>query len=202
MSFFEDRLPPRFSFGARGGPMFSTEVVKTQGGQRYSNRNWTMPLHSYDVSENVKTQDDFDEIRAFFYVVAGQFDGFRFKDWLDYRATTQPLTVIVAGTSYQMTRAYVFGSRTFSRPIYKPLSGATFIRTRSGTPSTITPSYSTTTGIVTMTGHVMGDTYTWSGEFDVPVAFKSDMCEASIDNKSGSQFVISWPNVQVEEIRL
>ncbi len=202
MSFFEDRLPPRFSFGAKGGPAFSTEVVKTQGGQRYANKNWTMPLHRYDVSENVKTQDDFDEIRAFFYNVSGQFDGFRFKDWADYRATAQPLTAIVTGSTYQMTRAYVFGARTFSRPIYKPNSSATFTRTRSGVTSTITPSYSTTTGIVTVTGHVTNDTYKWTGEFDVPVAFTSDMCEASIDNKSAGQFVISWPNVQVEEIRL
>ena len=49
MSFFEARLPERFSFGARGGPLFSTEVVKTTGGQRFANKNWLMPLHRYDV---------------------------------------------------------------------------------------------------------------------------------------------------------
>jgi uncharacterized protein (TIGR02217 family) len=202
MSFFESRLPERFSFGAKGGPVFSTEVVKTAGGQRYANKNWLMPLHRFDVSENVKTQDDYDAIRAFFYNVAGQFDGFRFKDWSDYRATAQPLTAIVSGSTYQMTRAYIFGARTFSRPIYKPNAGASFTRTRSAVTSSISASYSTTTGVVTVSGHVSGDTYAWTGEFDVPVAFTSDMCEASIDNKSGGQFVISWPNVQVEEIRL
>jgi uncharacterized protein (TIGR02217 family) len=202
MSFFEQRLPERFSFGAKGGPAFSTEVVKTAGGQRYANKNWTMPLHMYDVSANVKTQTDFESIRAFFYNVSGQFDGFRFKDWADYQATSQPLTAIVTGSTYQMTRAYIFGTRTFSRPIYKPNAGASFTRTRSGVTSSISPSYSTTTGVVTVTGHVAGDTYAWSGEFDVPVAFTSDLCEASIDDKSAGQFVISWPDIQVQEIRL
>lgn len=202
MAFFESRLPERFSFGAKGGPMFSTEVNKTQGGQRFVNKNWTMPLHRFDVSENVKTEDDFAEIRAFFYNVAGQYDGFRFKDWGDYTATAQPLSAISAGTTYQMNRAYIFGARTFLRPIYKPVAGATFTRTRSGVTSAITPTVSTTTGVVTVTGHVSGDTYRWTGEFDVPVAFTSDMMEVTIDNRSAGQFVVSWPSVQVEEIRL
>ncbi len=101
-----------------------------------------------------------------------------------------------------MERAYVFGARTFLRPIYKPVTGATFTRTRSGVTSAITPTVATTTGVVTVTGHSSGDTYRWTGEFDVPVAFTSDMMEASIDNRSAGQFVISWPSVQVEEIRL
>ena len=203
MSFFEQRLPEKFSFGAKGGPCFSTEVVKTVGGQRFANRNWTMPLHRFDVSESIKTQADFDQIRAFFYNVSGQFDGFRFKDWGDFTATAQPLTAIVTGSTYQMTKAYTYGSRTFSRPIYKPTSTATFTRTRSSVTTTITPSYDTTTGIVTVTGHVSGDTYAWTGEFDVPVAFTSDMLEATIENRSrASGFLISWPNIQVEEIRL
>jgi hypothetical protein len=44
--------------------------------------------------------------------------------------------------------------------------------------------------------------YTWTGEFDVPVAFTSDMLERSIDNRSDGEFVMSWPSIQVEEIRL
>jgi uncharacterized protein (TIGR02217 family) len=203
MSFFEQRLPERFSFGAKGGPMFSTEVNKTAGGQRYANQNWLLPLHRFDVSHNAKTEDAFQEIRAFFYNVKGMFDAFRFKDWGDYKATSQPLTSIVTGTSYQMTRAYIFGARTFSRPIFKPVSGATVTRNRSGALSSASVSVDTTTGIVTiLSGHVGGDVYTWSGEFDIPVAFTSDMLERSIDNRSDGEFVMSWPSIQVEEIRL
>lgn len=203
MSFFENRLPERLSFGARGGPAFSTEVVKTQGGQRSSNRNWLFPLHRFDVSHGVKSEEDFDEIRSFFYNVSGQFDGFRFKDWADYKANRQPLTTITLGTSYQLNRQYVRGSRTFNRPIYKPVSG-TIVVYRNG--SVIAPAVSTTTGVVSITGHTGGDFYTWSGEFDIPVAFTSDILETVIENKTGSggtsDFLISWPSIQLEEIRL
>lgn len=205
MSFFDSRLPERFSFGARGGPMFSTEVVRTVGGQRFANKNWIFPLHRYDVSHGVKNTEDFEVIRAFFYNVAGQFDGFRFKDWADYQANGQPLTAISEGVTYQMARAYVRGSRTFNRAIYKPVVGtATIVRDRSGTLSTPATSIDYSTGIVTISNsHITGDVYTWSGEFDVPVAFTSDMLEAVIENRNHSEgFLITWPSIQVQEIRL
>lgn len=202
MAFFETRLPECYAFGARGGPVFSTEVVKTTGGQRYANANWLMPLHLYDISQGVKTQTDFEVIRDFFYVVGGRRDGFRFKDWADYVATLQPLSLIT-GSVYQMNRVYVRGSRTFARPIYKPVAGATFVRTRGGTPSAITPTVDYTTGQVTVSGHVAGDTYAWSGEFDVPVAFVNDQMEAEITNRNQREgFLITWPSIQIEEIRL
>ena len=106
---------------------------------------------------------------------------------------------------YQLQRLYVFGSRTFTRPIYKPVSGkVTVFRTRSGTTTTITPSIiDLTLGRVTVTGHVGGDTYSWTGEFDVPVAFTSDMMEAVIENKNGGGFPHHLAfSIQVEEIRL
>jgi hypothetical protein len=49
--------------------------------------------------------------------------------------------------------------------------------------STITPTIDYTTGQATVTGHVAGDTYTWTGQFDVPVAFVNDSMEAQIINK-------------------
>ncbi|MEO6710028.1 MAG: DUF2460 domain-containing protein [Planctomycetota bacterium] len=202
MSFFEERLPDCYSFGARGGPVFSTEVVRTAGGQRYANKNWLLPIHRYDISSGIKTRDDFEVLRAFFYNVAGQFDGFRFKDWADYQADRQP-TVLVSGAIYQMQRSYIRGIRTFKRTISKPVSGTViFYRTRAGVTSTISPTIDYTTGQVTVAGHVAGDAYTWSGEFDVPVAFTSDAMEREIVDKNAEGLLIGWPSVQIEEIRL
>lgn len=208
MSFFEERLPERYSFGAKGGPAFSTEVNKTQGGQRFANKNWTYPLNRYDVSSSIKTQADFEVFRSFFYVVSGQFDGFRFKDWSDYQSGAgevhpipQPLSLIT-GSVYQLNVTYTRGARTFTRPIFKPVSAIVVYRTRSAVTSVISPSIDYTTGQVTVSGHVAGDTYTWSGEFDVPVAFTSDVMEIEIANKSDGQFAMTWPTIQVEEIRL
>lgn len=202
MSFFEDRLPDCIGLSVTGGPDFSTEVVKTVGGQRYSNRNWLLPLHRYSFNYSAMKEEDIEAHRSFFFNVAGRADGFRFRDWADYRATLQPLSLI-SGAIYQLNRTYIRGVRTFTRPIYKPVSGkVTVFRTRAGVTTTIAPTIDTTTGQVTVSGHAGGDAYTWTGEFDVPVAFTSDSFEAQIVNKGREGLILTWPAIQAEEIRL
>lgn len=202
MSFFEDRIPDCIGLDITGGPNFSTEVVKTQGGQRYANQNWTYPLHRFRFGYTGMKESEILVHRSFFYVVKGRADGFRFKDWNDYRATRQPLS-LVSGVIYQLNQTYARGIRTFTRPIYKPVSGKVAVfRTRAGVTSSISPTIDTTTGQVTVSGHVSGDSYTWTGEFDVPVAFTSDAFEAQIVNKGSEGFISTWPSKEIEEIRL
>ena len=205
MAFFDQQFPPEYTFGAKGGPVFSTEVVKTSGGQRYANRNWQYPLHQYDISAGIKSRSDFEVYRAFFYNVAGQFDGFRFKDWHDYQLINQPLAEVSPGAVYQLQRVYVAGIRTYARPILKPANNGTLQieRVRGGSPSVITPSVDFTTGLVSVTGHMSGDTYTAvSGDFDVPVVFTSDQMEVTIVDKNRTLGLIEqWPTVTLEELR-
>lgn len=204
MAFFDERFPDCYSFGAKGGPMFSTEVNRSTSGARFANRNWTMPDHVFDISSGIKSEADFAVYQEFFYNVFGRFDAFRFKAWTDYKATNSQLAVIAVGTSYQLQKVYVRGVRSFSRTILKPVSGTVSVRRRSsgGTISTITPSINYATGVVTITGHTSGDTYFWTGEFDVPVNFEQDSMEAQIDAKNAhSGLLINWPTVQVRENR-
>jgi hypothetical protein len=50
---------------------------------------------------------------------------------------------------------------------------------------------------------VGGDTYTWAGEFDVPVCFTSDQMEAQIASRHPSgEYLVNWPSIELEEIRL
>lgn len=200
MAFFEDRLSPRFTFGARGGPQWNTQVTKVDSGFRSANKKWLMPLHRYDLSECIRSNDDFEEVRAFFYNVSGQFDGFRVKDWGDFQITfanrAQRSSLASVSGSWQLQRSYTKGIRTFNRPIYKPVSGSVVIYDSGGTPLTATVDY--TTGLAS----VSGTPVTWSGEFDVPVAFTSDVMEVEITSKNQQAgLLMSWPSVQVEEIR-
>lgn len=203
MAFFEEQFDTRLSYGARGGPVWSTSVAKVQSGKRSANRNWSAPLHRYNVAHAVKTNDDFELVRAFFYVVSGQHDGFRFKDWSDYEATqANSFATLIAGSTYQLQRAYTVGARTFLRNIQKPRSGVQVRRFRSGAWSNATATVDTTTGIATISGHSSGDTYAWIGEFDVPVAFVADEMEAEIVDQGNDEFLVRWPQIVVEEIRL
>ncbi len=206
MMFFDERFPEDISFGARGGPRFSTEVNRTVGGQRFVNRNWLLPLQHYDVSHGIKVPADFERIRAFFYNVYGQFDAFRYKDWTDFECNAVKLGSLAPldAPIWQLQRDYVRGVRTFHRPIYKPRPGKVIVtRHRAGATSTPSSSVDYATGQVTMTGHVSGDTYTWVGEFDVPVAFTSDVLEAQVVNRNPQKgLLVEWPAITLDEIRL
>lgn len=203
MAFFEQQLSPRITNGARGGPQWSTTVARSAGGRRSTNRNWAYPLHRYDVSQGLRTVADFEELRAFFYLVAGQADGFRFKDWTDYRCTqANSRCTLISGSQYQLQRVYALGGREFLRRIQKPVAGTvTVYRTRSGATSAAVATVDATTGIATISGHLAGDTYTWAGEFDVPVAFTADVADIEAIRGQG-QLYASWAGISVEEIRL
>lgn len=82
--FLEIRLDERISYGAQGGPKFSTNIIQIQNGFESRNINWAYPLCEYDISYSVRQLDDLKEIVKFFRIVKGKAIGFRFKDWSDF----------------------------------------------------------------------------------------------------------------------
>ena len=190
MSFFNERFPERISYGAVGGPQWSTQVGRAQNGFSSRQRNWLYPLHRYDVSQAIKTNADFERVRSFFWNVYGAADGFRFKDFSDFRATTETGGLIDRGDgTFQLARIYALGVRSFARPIKKPVPGTVVL---------------TGGGVVDYdTGIVTGGAPTgWTGEFDVPVNFVSDRMAAAIENHNGRDFLMSWGSIELEEVRL
>lgn len=191
MAFFEERFPECIRFGVTGGPRFSTTRTTAQNGFSAKQRNWQYPLQSYQAAQAVQSEADFEAVRAFFYNVYGGYDGFRFKDWSDYRVTAGKGVIITRDDGLkQLARAYTYGVRTFTRPISKPVAG-TVVITGGGV-------LDYTTGIVTG-----GAPTAWVGEFDVPVEFAEDLMDVEIVNKSSSKgMFLSWASLQLTEIRI
>lgn len=191
MSFFEERFPACIRFGVSGGPRFSTTSATAQNGFSAKQRNWQYPLQEWQAAAGVQKESDFKQVRAFFYNVYGAFDGFRFKDWSDYRVGPGEGVIITRPDgAKQLAKAYAYGVRTFTRPISKPVQGTVTI-TGGGT-------LDYTTGIVT------GGTPTaWVGEFDVPVEFADDLMDVEVVNKQGQngEFFLSWSSLRLREIR-
>lgn len=204
MAFFEAVFPECISPNMNGGPRFLNRKGVMSSGQRIVNQDDPYPLHDYLLAVPVKDGARFEQLRAFFYVVGGDRDGFRFKDWSDYVATqqnTNATAVPGVANTYQLNRRYVFGNRAFIRPISKPVAGLQFFRTRSGSTTNITgtSTIDTTTGRVVVSGHVSGDTYAWSGQFHVPVAFRDP---AAVWNIIGTPSMLTeWANIELEEFR-
>jgi uncharacterized protein (TIGR02217 family) len=205
MAFFESpRFPERIAFGAVGGPEWSTSVVVAAGGFEQRTGYWTYPTHKWDVSQGVKTQADFDAIRAHFMTLQGRLHGCRYRDWSDYSAThTDGRVIGITSKTFQLAKRYASGSQFLTRKITKPIA-AGFSLSDNGAPLTLTTDYTinTATGIVTTVADRTAANLTWAGEFDVPVRYDTDKLEAQIISRNEHDgFIYSWSSIPVVELK-
>src|ERR1700749_4811563 len=108
MSFCEVQFPPNISRGATGGPGFSTIVVTTASGHEQRIAQWSQGRREWDVTHALRSNAQRDELIAFFVARRGSFEGFRFKDWSDFRilpANTED-TELLTSTTFQLIKRY------------------------------------------------------------------------------------------------
>lgn len=193
MAFLETpSFDPAMSNGAINGPKFNTVVITVDSGAEARNSAWAVPLHSFDVTHGLKTQAQLDALKAFYMYVSGRLGGFRFKDWTDYTvdiSTGVFLPITGSTTTLQLAKLYPVGSGGVQRVIKKPVVG-TVAFSGSGVYT-----LDTTTGIVTI---VSGSApIAWSGQFDVPCRFDTDVMQATIDSFGN----FSWNQILIVELR-
>jgi uncharacterized protein (TIGR02217 family) len=196
------RFPDRPSFDLTGGPGFSTSIAELDSGVEYANRNWEQARHQYVVSFDARRPEVVNDLLGFFYAVGGMHGYFRLKDWLDYTdhdvggyvaTSAAGVFAVIDATHYQMYKRYTCGAIQHNRKIQKPVSGKVTVTGGSGI------AVDSTTGIVTSTGAPTS----WSGEFDVPVRFNTDLMRAVILNRNRSFGLITgWQQIELIEVRL
>lgn len=160
MAFIESpRFPDRIAFGAVGGPVFSTEVAKAASGAEQRNGAWEYPKHEWDVSQGIKTGDDFLTLRAFFYTARGRLHGWRYRDWTDYAvALTEGFIDSAGKPTGQLHKRYTIGTLPLDRKIAKPVTGTVVIKNGAATLSSGSHyTLDTTTGQVTWMATAVGN---------------------------------------------
>lgn len=180
--FIEERLTdpcPAYTFAS--GASWSTRVVTLANGQEKRNVNWSRPKQQFTCPFQNISAEMAQILKGAFYVARGMAYGFRFKDWADYTATNEPLGISPAGsTPVQLVKTYEFGAEAYTRTISKPVAGTVTVRAN-GSP--VAGTLDATTGLFTPTGAWPGGAVlTWTGEFDVPVRFDTDILTLTIDN--------------------
>ena len=200
MAFIEVAFPSDIAYGSAGGPEYSTDIVITHGGYEQRNVNWAQARARYNVAHGVKTQAQLDALIAFFRARKGRADGFRFKDWSDYKATAQAIgTGNGTNKIFQLVKTYSSGNIVETRTITKPVSGSVSVYVNSVLQSDSSYSLDTTTGKITfVTAPANGSVVTADFEFDVPVRFDTDRLSATLD----SYGVSSWNDIPLVEIRV
>lgn len=202
MAFLEERISDAVMRGSRGGPRGSRLKTYAANGRLVQAFQRSAPLHGYDLSYGIRTLEDFEEIRAFFYVVMfTPYEGFRARDWNDYLLdqTNSSLTFI-SGSTWQICRKYTVGAVSYLRTLTKIAGSPVIKRDRGGTITTATASVDLNTGIATITGHVGGDTYTCEGEFDVPVTFEDDALDQVEWDGTVEYPLQGLPSIKLEEL--
>ncbi len=200
MAFVEERFPTDIAYGSSGGPEYSTDIVITHGGYEQRNINWSHARAKYNVAHGVKTQAQLDSLIAFFRARKGRADGFRFKDWSDYKVTAQ---VIGTGNGtnkiFQLVKTYSSGSVTETRTISKPVVATLAVYVNVVLQAGSAYSLDSITGKITfVTAPANTAVITADFEFDVPVRFDTDRLSATLD----SYGINSWNDIPLVEVRV
>ena len=196
--FHEVQFPPDISYGASGGPGYSTSIVTTVSGHERRNANWAMARGRWNVAHGLKKREQVAELIAFFRARRGRAYGFRFKDWTDYQALAQSLGAgDGANKTFQLVKHYPSGGVVESRIIAKPVAGLVKVY-RDGVEAASGWSVDTTIGLVTFgTAPAAGVQVTADFAFDVPVRFDSDQMDLTIETFE----LGTWGQIPVVEIR-
>ena len=147
---------------------------------------------------------------AFFEARHGQLNGFRWKDWADFKSgassdavtgTDQLLGIgDEARDSFQLVKHYASGEQSYTRPIEKPVNGSVRVTVGGDAKQDgIDYQVDTTSGVVTFAHPPdVGAEVRAGFEFDVPVRFDTDRIQTSVASfKAGDV-----PSVPVVEIRV
>ena len=185
LKFAETRLELGYDYGAVGGQSFETAITEVADDREQRNINRYLPLGRWQLGDRLYADSESDSLeevkylREFHNARKGSFEGFRFKDWADYKGTGE---VIAVGdgvkTDFQLRKAYRAGSATTYRPIQKPVIGTVDILVN-GVNVIYTPDHGWdvdhATGVVrNNTPLPIGATLSCNFEFDVPVWFETD----------------------------
>ncbi len=204
MAFTENQFPPEINQGSGGGPMFNTEIATTTSGYETRNKKWSQARHKYNVSMGVRGAVDFEELKNFYMAMNGRANGFRFKDWGDYKSGSVLDSVTnldqVIGTGdgvnkvFQVVKTYTDGL-AYTRTIKKLVTGTLIV----AVDGVATAAYTVdiTTGIITFTTAPLDTLVVTAGyEFDVPCRFDTDSMQTIYSN-----FLIFDTELSAIEIR-
>jgi len=202
MAFHDVRLPDYIESGAQGGPRFKTSILTLSSGFEKRNINWERSRGEWDISYGIQSQEDAEDVLAFFYSRQGRAHSFRFKDWTDFKAGSSSSPEIIgigdgAKDKFQAVRKYSSGSQTYSRPLTRLVTGSVDVYL-DGTKQTSGFTVDTSTGVVDFTtAPANGVQVGLVTEFDVPVRFDTD----KLDLRAFFAGAVTLPSIDLIEVR-
>ncbi|WP_339715703.1 DUF2460 domain-containing protein [uncultured Sneathiella sp.] len=202
MSFHDVRFPTRVSYGAIGGPRFSTTVQILNSGFEQRNINWAQARREYTVDISPSRGAEWTAVLDFFHARRGRAYGFRLKDFSDFTMAEQSIgTGDGSTTAFQIFKRYIDDDALappYDRELKKIVAGSVSVAV-AASPMASGWSVDDTTGILTFDAAPAVDAdITVACEFDVPVRFDTDLMQAAIPGPD----VHHWQSVKLVEVRV
>ena len=91
--FYEIRFPDSISHKFQVINEFKTIITTFKNGKEQRNSIWDKCKNKFVISNDLLTKEDIQFISNFFNLTKGAFNGFRFKNWLDYQCINQLIGV-------------------------------------------------------------------------------------------------------------
>jgi uncharacterized protein (TIGR02217 family) len=209
MGFHEIRFPTSLSFGSAGGPVRRTEVVTLANGFEERNTPWAHSRRRYDAGLGMRSLDDVAILIAFFEARQGQLNGFRWKDWADFKSCNPSEAVAPTDQTigegdgqtqaFALSKAYQSGAEVYVRPISKPVEATVRIALDGAEQPPAAFTVDATLGLVTFAvPPALGVQVAAGFEFDVPVRFETDQIVTSVSSFEAGDV----PDVPVLEVRV
>ncbi|WP_321397398.1 DUF2460 domain-containing protein [Emcibacter sp.] len=206
--FHEVRFPSEISFGAGGGPVFSTTVSEMASGYEQRNREWADARMTFDIGTGLRSEDDLAALIVFFRARAGRAYGFRFRDWTDYKSCLPSVEVgptdqvIAVGdgeaTDFQLIKIYQSEDYSQLRTISKPAADTVRVAV-DGIEQQDGWALDNTSGLISFEVPPAVDSTISAGfEFDVPVRFADDDLSVTLETFRAGQI----PAISLVEVRL
>lgn len=96
INFLETQFPADISYGATGGPTYSTDVVTMFSGHEQRNSNWSKPKAKYNIATGVKTEAQWRALISFFRVCKGKAIGLDSRIGAIIRLRVNKLALVMA----------------------------------------------------------------------------------------------------------
>ncbi len=205
-NFIELRFPEDISYGSVGGPEYFNNIIESINFTELRAPKSTISRMRYNVTPGINTSKKLEKIIAFFRTCRGRLIGFRYKDWMDYTATTENIAVCDGVCkNFQLSKKYTIDNTKFANGAYieyiriinKPVEGTVRVFANSSELDKSAYTLDYTTGIIYFSEPPQKDTIiTASFEFDVPVRFDIDYMPITLEGDD----LYSCCNIQLVEI--
>lgn len=197
-------------------PSYSTSITQGPNKNEVRNANWQDPIYRYNAAFGVKNLTHVAQLEAFFHNVRGREQSFLLKDFLDYSVddwTQFAETTDGVRNTFQLIKKYTTsGIGTYNRTITKPKqvegAGGVEIRSNGVVQSVSDFSFSSSTGIVTLSGSPAPGVVVEHkcAEFYVPVRFDIDELPIDLlmfylDASSNKRGQVEIPDIPLVEVR-